>query len=96
MAEYLAEVHRIEKFFNGFEVWYVPRLDNQDAHHLMWIASSRAPTPSVVIVEKLSKPLVKSAEGVNEAINQDLMIIDEPEQEPAYDWINPIKMFLEN
>jgi hypothetical protein len=31
-----------------------------------------------------------------EAIKQDLMVIDEPKQEPAYDWINPIKMFLEN
>jgi hypothetical protein len=34
MAEYLAEVHRMEKFFNGFEVWYVSRLDNYDADHL--------------------------------------------------------------
>jgi hypothetical protein len=24
------------------------------------------------------------------------MVIDEPEQEPAYDWMNPIKIFLEN
>jgi hypothetical protein len=24
------------------------------------------------------------------------MVIDEPDQEPAYDWINPIKMFLDN
>jgi hypothetical protein len=24
------------------------------------------------------------------------MVIDEPEQELAYDWMNPIKMFLEN
>jgi hypothetical protein len=31
-----------------------------------------------------------------EAIKQDVMVIDEPKQEPAYDWINPIKMFLEN
>jgi ribonuclease HI len=45
MAEYLAEVRRIEKFFDGFEVRYVPRLNNRDADHLAWIASSRAPTP---------------------------------------------------
>jgi hypothetical protein len=31
-----------------------------------------------------------------EAINQDLMVIDEPEQELAYDWMNQIKMFLDN
>jgi ribonuclease HI len=31
MAEYLAEVRRLEKFFDGFEVRYVPRLDNRDA-----------------------------------------------------------------
>jgi hypothetical protein len=28
MAEYLAEVRRLEKFFDGFEVRNVPRLDN--------------------------------------------------------------------
>jgi hypothetical protein len=56
MAEYLAEVHIMEKFFDGFEVRYVPRLDNQDTDHLAWIAPSRAPTPSDIIVEKLSKP----------------------------------------
>jgi hypothetical protein len=78
MAEYLAEVHRMEKFFDGFEVWYVPRLDNRDANHLAWIASSRAWTPPDVIIEKLSKPSVKLAEPDNEAIKQDLMVIDEP------------------
>jgi ribonuclease HI len=46
MAEYLAEVRRLEKFFDGFEVRYVPRLDNRDTDHLVWIASSRAPTPA--------------------------------------------------
>jgi ribonuclease H / adenosylcobalamin/alpha-ribazole phosphatase len=28
MAEYLVEVRRLEKIFNGFKVRYVPRLDN--------------------------------------------------------------------
>jgi hypothetical protein len=79
MAEYQTEVRRMEKFFDGFEVWYIPRLDNRDADHLAWIASSRAPTPSDVIIEKLSKPLVKPTEASNEAINQDLMVIDELE-----------------
>jgi hypothetical protein len=41
--------------------------------------SSRAPTPLDVIVEKLSKPSVKPAEATGGAINQDLMVIDEPE-----------------
>jgi ribonuclease HI len=59
MAEYLAEVRRLEKFFNGFEVRYVPRLDNRDADHLAWIASSRAPIPPDVILERLAKPSVK-------------------------------------
>jgi hypothetical protein len=31
MVEYLAEVRRMEKFFDGR---YVPRLDNHDADHL--------------------------------------------------------------
>jgi ribonuclease HI len=47
MAEYLAEVCMIDKFFDGFEVRYVPRLNNCDADHLAWIASSRAPTPQM-------------------------------------------------
>jgi hypothetical protein len=61
MVEYLAEVRRMEKFFNGFKVWYVPHLDNRDAGHLGWIASSMAPTSSDVIIEKLSKASIKSA-----------------------------------
>jgi hypothetical protein len=68
--------------FNGFEVRYIPHMDNCDADHLAWIASSRAPTPPDVIVVKLSKPLVKPAELISEA---DLMIIDGPNQEPVCD-----------
>jgi hypothetical protein len=61
MAEYLAKVRRLEKFFDGFEVRYVPQLDNRDADHPTWIASSRAPTLSDVIIERLTKPTVKPA-----------------------------------
>jgi hypothetical protein len=50
-------------------------LDNRDTDHLAWIASSRLPTLSDIIIEKLSKPLVKPIE----AIKQDLMVIDEPD-----------------
>jgi hypothetical protein len=49
-----------------------------------------------VIIEKLSKPLVRPAKPTNEAIKQDLMVIDEPEHEPVYNWMHPIKIFLEN
>jgi hypothetical protein len=51
MTKYLAEVHRMEKFFDGFEVQYVPQLNNCDADHLAWIASSRAPTPLDAIIK---------------------------------------------
>jgi hypothetical protein len=34
MDDYLAEVRMMEKFFDGFEVWYVPRLDNHGTDHL--------------------------------------------------------------
>jgi hypothetical protein len=78
MTEYLAEVRRMDKFFDGFEVRHVTRLDNHDADRLAWIASSRAPTPPDVIIERLSKPSVKPTESTNKAIGQDLMIIDEP------------------
>jgi hypothetical protein len=58
----------MEKFFDGFEVWYVPRLDNRDVDHLVCITSSRAPPPPDIIIEKLSKPSVKPTEETNEAI----------------------------
>ena len=56
MADYLAEVRKMEKHFDGFEVHYVPRLDNKDADHLAWIASSRSPILDDVILEKLAAP----------------------------------------
>jgi hypothetical protein len=96
MVDYLVEVCRMEKFFNGFKIRYVPHLDNRDVDHLAWIASSRAPTPPDVIMKKLSKLLVRSTDEDTEAAKPDLMVIDEPEQELAYDWINSIKMFLES
>jgi hypothetical protein len=57
MAKYWAEECKMEKFFDGTKVCYV----NQDVGHLAWIASSKAPTPSDIILEKLSKPSVKAA-----------------------------------
>jgi hypothetical protein len=77
MVEYLAEVCRMEKFFDGYEVRYAPRLDNRDADHLARIASSRAPTPPDVIIERLSKPSAKQEASTSKA-EPELMIIDEP------------------
>jgi hypothetical protein len=69
----------MEKFFDGFEVQYVPRLDNNDADHLARIASSRALTLPDVIVERLFRPLVKPEESTGQA-EVELMILDEPTQ----------------
>jgi ribonuclease HI len=77
MVDYLIEVRRMEQFFDGFEVRYIPCLDNRNADHLAWIASSEVPIPSDVIVEKLTKPSIKSVETLREA---NLMIIDGAEQ----------------
>jgi hypothetical protein len=71
----------------------VPHLDNRDTDHLAWITSSRAPTPPDVIIKKLNKPSVKVVEPVEEA---DLMVIDGPEQQLAYDWMSPIRAYLGN
>jgi hypothetical protein len=71
-------------------------LDNCDVNYLAWIASSIAATPPDVIIEKLSKPSVRAAEEVINAAKPDLIVIDEPEQGLAYDWMSPIKMFLDN
>jgi hypothetical protein len=95
MAEYLAELCRMKRFFDGFEVRYVSHLDNRIADHLAWIASSRAPSPSNVIVERLSKPSVKQEESISKA-KPELMVIDKPAQQPAYDWMSPIRAYLDN
>jgi hypothetical protein len=52
MTDYLAEVCKMEKFFDRFEVRYVPHLNNHDVDHLAWIASSKAQTPPDIIIEK--------------------------------------------
>jgi hypothetical protein len=44
-------------------------------------------------VVKLSKPLVKPAKPISKS---DLMVIDVPDREPTFDWMNPIRMFLSN
>jgi ribonuclease HI len=96
MTEYLAEVRRMEKFFDGFELWYVPRLNNHDVDHLAWIAFSRVPTPLDVIIEKLTKPSIRPAEEVIDVAKPDMMVIDESNQGLAYDWMSTINMFLDN
>jgi hypothetical protein len=86
----------MEKFCYEFEVRYVPCLNNRDADHLAWIASSKAPTSPDIIIEELTKPSVRLAEEVVDATKSDLMVIEEPEQGLAYDWMSSIKMFLNN
>jgi hypothetical protein len=95
MAGSLAEVRRMEKFFDELEVRDVPRLDNHDADHLVWIASSMAPTPLDVIIETLFMPSVKPEESTSE-VGPELMIIDEPAHLLAYDWMSPNMTHLDN
>jgi hypothetical protein len=93
MAEYLAKVRRLEKFFDGFEVRYVPRLGSRDADHLAWIASFRAPTPPDVILERLAKLSVKAIEPSEDT---GVMVIDGPDQQSGCDWMSQIRSYLEN
>jgi hypothetical protein len=51
--------------------------------------------PLDVIVERLSKPLVKPEESTSK-VGPKLMIIDEPAQQAAYDWMSPIRAYLDN
>jgi hypothetical protein len=95
IAKYVAEVCRMKKFFDGFKVRNVPRFDNRDADYLAWIASSKAPTPLDVIIERLSKPSMKPEESIGKA-KPELMIIDVPAQQPSYDWMSPIRAYLDN
>jgi hypothetical protein len=71
----------------------VPRLDNRDVDHLAWIASSKAPIPPGIIVEKLTKLSIKSVETLRETY---LMIIDGAKQQPEIDWMSPIKAYPDN
>jgi ribonuclease HI len=93
MAEYLAEVRRLENFFGSFKVRYVPRLDNRYAGHLAWIASSRAPIPPDVILERLVKPSVKETEPSEGTC---IMVIDGSDQQSGCDWMSQIRSYLEN
>jgi hypothetical protein len=95
MAGYPAKVCIMDKFFDRFEVRYVPHLYNRDADHLAWIASSRVPIPPDVIVERLFKSSVKPEESTSE-VGSELMVIDEPAQQPAYDWMSSIRAYLDN
>jgi hypothetical protein len=95
MAEYLAEVRIMEKLFDEFEVLYVPHLNNCDADHLACIASSKVPTSPDVIAEVLSRPSVKPEELTSKA-EPKWMIIDEPTQQPTYDWMSLMRAYLDN
>jgi hypothetical protein len=85
----------METFFDVFEVRYIPHLNNRDADHLAWIASSRAPTPPDVIIERLFKPSVKPKESTSQT-KLELMIIDELAQQPVDDWKSPISPYLDS
>jgi hypothetical protein len=85
MSEYLEEVRKMEKFFNDFEVHFVPQMDNKDQDHLTSVASSRAPMPLDVIIERLAKPSVNYKDQDIELAAQDLMVIDDKEPKTSYD-----------
>jgi hypothetical protein len=61
--------------------------------HLAWIASSRVSILTDIIIEKFTKPSIKSLEAVRET---DLMIINRVEQQPEVVWMSPIKACLDN
>ena len=78
MADYLAEVRKMEKYFDGFEVCYVPRLDNKDTDHLAWIASSESVVPEDVVLEKLLVPSVVTAyQGLPPPQEPTVMLIED-------------------
>ena len=56
MADYLAEVRKMEKYFDSFEVRYIHRLENKVADHLSWVSSSRSPVLEDVVLVKLLVP----------------------------------------
>lgn len=97
MANYLAEVQKMEKHFDGFEVRHVPRLDNRDADHLAWIASSRSPVPEDVVLEKMLVPSTAAPhKGLELPEEPIVMVIDGPDGvQDEGDWRLPIQSYLE-
>jgi hypothetical protein len=39
---------------------------------------------------------MKPEESTSEEVRADLMVIDEPAQQPTYDWMSPIRAYLDN
>ena len=58
MTAYLLEVQKLEQKFEGLEVTHIKKSDNSGVDELARLASSRAPIPIGVFVEKLLKPFV--------------------------------------
>ena len=66
IAAYVAEVRRMERYFDGLELRHIPRKVNTEAGELSQLASSRAPLPLGVFEEKLRRPGVMTADRVEE------------------------------
>jgi hypothetical protein len=39
---------------------------------------------------------MKTEESTSEEVGADLMVINKPAQQPAYDWMSPIRAYLDN
>ena len=58
MAAYVVEVRRLERHFDGLELWHIPRRDNALADDLSRLAFARALVPAGTFEERLTWPSV--------------------------------------
>ena len=59
MDAYCAEVHKLEKHFQGLQILHVMRDLNVEANVLAKLGSNRAQVPPDVFVQELQVPLIK-------------------------------------
>jgi hypothetical protein len=63
MDAYYAEVHKLEKHFQGLEILHVMRDLNVAADVLAKLGSDRAKVPPNVFVQELQVPLIKQEDS---------------------------------
>ena len=62
LKEYMAEVRRLERHFDGLELRYISRRDNALADDLSRLATSRARVPTGAFEERFTRPSVLPAD----------------------------------
>nr|AAX96846.1 retrotransposon protein, putative, Ty3-gypsy sub-class [Oryza sativa Japonica Group]ABA92760.1 retrotransposon protein, putative, Ty3-gypsy subclass [Oryza sativa Japonica Group] len=100
LSNYLAEVWKLEKRFDGIEVRHVYRKDNIEPNDLARCASRREPLEPGTFLDVLTRPSVKEASGEDSPVALDISSgATEAERavadiETTDDWRTPLIKFI--